>query len=214
MNTRKLLKIRIVKNDMKMIFLVDGDNNIGTGLKGIDMLSKQDTVLIFYQKGLPLTKLQKLCAGSSANIQYIESVRGGKNAVDFQIITELGVLIGRREADYAYVISQDKGYAASIQALRARYANAFQEVAQRPSIESCLPLAFILQARDRQDLCNALVKEFGSAQGCALYKHLKKLFQAPEPTVVEKALKAARPHRGGEKGQKQKGQKGQKGQKI
>ena len=182
---------------MKMIFLVDGDNNIGTGLKGVDMLSNQDTVLIFYQKGHPLSKLQKLCAGSKANIQYIESVRGGKNSIDFQIITELGVLVGKREADYAYVISQDKGYAASIQALRVRYANAFQEVALRPSIESCLHLPFILQARDRQELCNALVKEYGSAQGGTLYNHLKKIFQAPEPNVVEKALKVARPHCGG-----------------
>ncbi|WP_295750596.1 PIN domain-containing protein [uncultured Oscillibacter sp.] len=183
---------------MKMIFLVDGDNNIGTGLKGVDMLSNQDTVLIFYQKekGLPLTKLQKLCAGTAADVQYIESVRGGKNSIDFQIITELGVLVGRREADFAYVISQDKGYAASIGALRARYASAFQEVALRPSIESCLALPFVLRAADREELCNALVKEYGSAQGCALYNHLKRLFQAGEPEM-EKAVKVSRPRRGG-----------------
>lgn len=105
---------------MKMIFLVDGDNNIGTGLRGIDMLSKEDAVLVFYQKsGLALSKIQKLCAGTEADVQYVESVRGGKNSIDFQIITELGVLVGKQEADYAYVISQDKGYAASIDALRA-----------------------------------------------------------------------------------------------
>jgi len=179
-----------------MIFLVDGDNNIGTGLKGIDMLSEQDTVLIFYQKGLTLTKIQKLCAGTAADVQYIESVRGGKNSIDFQIITELGVLVGKREADYAYVISQDKGYTASIEALQARYANAFQEVALRPSIEGCLHLPFILRAADRQELCNALVKEYGSAQGCALYNHLKRLFQAPEPEP-EKVVKVSRPRRGG-----------------
>ena len=58
---------------MKMIFLVDGDNNIGTGLKGIDMLSKEDAVLVFYQKsGLALSKIQKLCAGTEADVQYIE----------------------------------------------------------------------------------------------------------------------------------------------
>ena len=166
---------------MKTIFLVDGDNNIGTGLTGVDMLSDQDTVLIFYQKekGLALSKLQKLCAGTAADVQYIESVRGGKNSIDFQIITELGVLVGKREADYAYVISQDKGYAASIDALQARYANAFQEVALRPSIESCLHLPFVLRSADRQELCNALVKEYGSAQGCALYNN-KKL---PAPPV-------------------------------
>ena len=84
---------------MKTIFLVDGDNNIGTGLTGVDMLSDQDTVLIFYQKekGLALSKLQKLCAGTAADVQYIESVRGGKNSIDFQIITELGVLVGKRK---------------------------------------------------------------------------------------------------------------------
>ena len=183
---------------MKMIFLVDGDNNIGTGLKGVNMLSEQDTVLIFYQKGLPLNKIQKLCEGSKASIQYIESVRGGKNSIDFQIITELGVLVGRREADYAYVISQDKGYAASIDALRVRYANAFQEVGLRPSIESCLHLPFILKAEDRQALCNALVKEYGSAHVCAIYNHLKHIFQTTEPAPAggEKAVKITR-RRGG-----------------
>lgn len=182
---------------MKMIFLVDGDNNIGTGLKGVDMLSEEDAVLVFYQKsGLALSKIQKLCAGTKADVQYVESVRGGKNSIDFQIITELGVLVGKREAEYAYVISQDKGYAASIDALRARYADAFQEVALRPSIEECLHLPFVLKAGSRQDLQNALVKEYGAAQGGALYNHLKAIFQGPEPAAEpEKAAKAARPRR-------------------
>ena len=191
---------------MNMIFLVDGDNNIGTGLKGIDMLSEQDTVLIFYQKGQPLGKIQKLCAATAADVQYIESVRGGKNSIDFQIITELGVLVGKREADYAYVISQDKGYAASIDALRARYANAFEEVALRPSIESCLHLPFVLRAADRQELHGALVREYGAAQGGALYSRLKQIFQTPEAgrtqknakaSKAEKTAKAVRRRRGG-----------------
>lgn len=183
---------------MKMIFLVDGDNNIGTGLKGIEMLSAQDTVLIFYQKeGLALSKIQKLCAGTGADVQYVESVRGGKNSIDFQIITELGVPVGRRAADYAYVISQDKGYAASIDALRTRYADAFQEVALRPSIEDCFHLPFILKAAGRQELSNALVKEYGTAQGGALYSHLKQIFQGPEEPAEEERPKAVRTRRGG-----------------
>ncbi|MDD3347591.1 PIN domain-containing protein [Oscillibacter sp.] len=174
---------------MKMIFLVDGDNNIGTGLKGIELLSDQDSVLVFYQKtGLALSKIQKLCAGTSADVQYVESIRGGKNSIDFQIITELGVLVGKREADYAYVISQDKGYSASIDALRARYADAFQEVALRASIEDCLHLSFVRQSANRRELCNALVKEYGAAQGEALYNHMKAIFQSPE--VVEVTVEA------------------------
>ena len=180
---------------MKMIFLVDGDNNIGTGLQGIDLLTAEDSVLIFYGRGQSTASIQKLCANTRAQVQFLESVKSGRNAIDFQIITELGVLIGRGEADFAYVISQDKGYAASIDALRARYANAFQEVALRPSIESCFHLPFILQATDRQSLCNALVKEYGSAQGCALYNRLKAIFQAPEPAAAPEEKPAPRPRR-------------------
>ena len=106
---------------MNMIFLVDGDNNIGTGLKGADQLTPDDSILVFYQKtGLALSKIKELCRGSRAKIQYLESVKGGKNSIDFQIITELGVLVGRGEADCAYVISQDKGYEAAMSALRVR----------------------------------------------------------------------------------------------
>ena len=198
---------------MKMVFLVDGDNNIGTGLRGIEMLSEQDTVLIFYQKGLALTKIEKLCGTSCANIQYIESVRGGKNSIDFQIITELGVLVGRHEADYAYVISQDKGYAASIEALRSRYADAFEEVALRPSIEECLHLSFLLKAASRQELCNALVKEYGAAQGSLLYNHLKQVFQSTEEPALQpegsQPVKTVRSRRGSRGGRKKKAAAGE-----
>lgn len=181
---------------MKMIFFVDGDNNIGTGLKGIDMLCKEDAVLVFYQKsGLALSKIQKLCEGTQADVQYVESVRGGKNSIDFQIITELGVLVGKQEADYAYVISQDKGYAASIDALRSRYADAFQEVALRPSIESCLHLAFLRRAASVQELHEGLIREYGQAQGEALFTHLQELFQ--KPAEPEKQPKPVRSRRGG-----------------
>lgn len=78
---------------------------------------------------------------------------------------------------------------------RARYADAFQEVALRPSIEECLHLPFVLRAGTRQELQNALVKEYGAAQGGAIYNHLKAVFQSPEPAEPEKVAKPARPRR-------------------
>ena len=144
---------------MKMIFLVDGDNNIGTGLQGIDLLTAEDTVLVFFGKGQTLANVKKLCAGTKAQVQYLESVKGGKNSLDFQIITELGVLVGRGEADFAYVISQDKGYEAAMSALHARYASTFREVALRPSIQDCLQAAFLLRAGTREELAAALARQ-------------------------------------------------------
>ena len=143
---------------MKMIFLVDGDNNIGTGLQGIDLLTAEDTVLVFFGKGQTLANVKKLCAGTKAQVQYLESVKGGKNSLDFQIITELGVLVGRGEADFAYVISQDKGYEAAMSALHARYASTFREGALRPSIQDCLQAAFLLRAGTREELAAALAR--------------------------------------------------------
>ena len=171
---------------MKMIFLVDGDNNIGTGLQGIELLTEEDSVLVFYGRGQSLAGIQKLCANTRAKVQYLESVKGGKNSIDFQIITELGVLVGRGEADFAYVISQDKGYEAAISALWVRYADTFREVALRPSIQSCLRASFLMRTASREELAQALRLEFGQVQGDLAYAHLEELFAPPAPAEEKK----------------------------
>lgn len=183
---------------MNMIFLVDGDNNIGTGLQGADQLTEDDSILIFYQKtGLSLSKIKELCKGSRASIQYLESVKGGKNSIDFQIITELGVLVGRGEADCAYVISQDKGYEAAMSALRIRYAGAFREVGLRPSIAACLRTSYLLRATTPEELNASLTQEFGKVQGEMAFKHLREIFlpEAPPEAVEKPAVKKSRSRR-------------------
>ena len=185
---------------MKMIFLVDGDNNIGTGLQGIEALTAEDTVLIFYGKGQSLASVKKLCGSTRAQVQYLESVKGGKNSIDFQIITELGVLVGRGEADFAYVISQDKGYGAAMSALRARYADTFQEVALRPSIQSCLQAAFLLRSATLEELSASLTREYGPVQGALAYAHLQTLF-APPPAEEKPAAPRRRKRSSGKGGQ-------------
>ncbi len=185
---------------MKMIFLVDGDNNIGTGLQGIEALTAEDTVLIFYGKGQSLASVKKLCGNTRAQVQYLESVKGGKNSIDFQIITELGVLVGRGEADFAYVISQDKGYEAAMSALRARYADTFQEVALRPSIQSCLQAAFLLRSATLEELSASLTREYGPVQGALAYAHLQTLF-APPPAEEKPAAPRRRKRSSGKGGQ-------------
>ena len=186
---------------MKMIFLVDGDNNIGTGLQGIDLLTSEDTVLVFFGKGQTLANVKKLCAGTEAQVQYLESVKGGKNSLDFQIITELGVLVGRGEADFAYVISQDKGYEAAMSALHARYASTFREVALRPSIQDCLQAAFLLRANTKEELAAALTRQYGEVQGELAYQHLEALF-APLVQPAEPPADGEKPGKAKKQGRK------------
>lgn len=168
---------------MKMIFLVDGDNNVNEGLTGIDMLSEEDSVLIFHQKGNAPTKNKKEIERSKANIQLIESAKAGKNSIDFQIIAELGVLIGKNEVEFAYIISHDKGYAAPIAAMKKRYAKEFKEVDVKESIEECLKLPFVLKATTKNELSTALVKEYGNAHGSMIYNHLKSIFTKPNDSL-------------------------------
>ncbi len=178
---------------MELLFLVDGDNNLPNALNGIEMLTEEDKILIFHGKGMNLTKAKSKTDIAKATVQYIESVKDGKNSIDFQIITELGVLVGKGEVDFAYIISSDKGYAASTQLLKKRYAALFNEVDVCASIEACFKLPFILKAQTEQSLYAALEKEFGNAHGTLVFEHLKQLFSKRTEPIYIKEEKLTKP---------------------
>ena len=170
---------------LKRIFLIDGDNNPYTALNGADLLTAEDTVLFYYSPGCNLSRIRQRLRNSPADIQFLESVRTGKNSLDFQIIMELGVLAGQRKIDCAYIISQDKGYEAAIHVLKIRYASIFQEVELKDSIEDCFPLSFLFKAADKQELYVTLVREYGNAHGSFLYHHLNKIFRSAPVSVPD-----------------------------
>lgn len=159
-----------------MLFLIDGDNNLHNGLHGVDFLSEDDTVLIFYNSAVNITKAKALTQNSKATVQYIPSVRNGKNSIDFQIITELGVLIGKNEVEYAYIISKDNGYLSSISSLKKRYNSSFTDVVLEESIEKCLKFSFIIKSTTKEELCDNFVAEYGEGMGSLMYNHISKLF--------------------------------------
>lgn len=161
---------------MKRTFFIDGDNNVTKGLTGIDLLTKDDTVMIFHKKKAALTRIKKNTQDVQADVQFIESVQDGKNSIDFQIVAELGVMIGKNLIEYAYIISHDQGYVSSIAALLKRYPKACKEIALKESIEQCLQLPFVIRATTKKELNNSLVKEYGMVHGSLLYNHLKTLF--------------------------------------
>ena len=49
---------------MKTVFLIDGDNNINYGLKGIEMLGEENQVMIFHSKAMEITKFKKNYPGA------------------------------------------------------------------------------------------------------------------------------------------------------
>lgn len=96
---------------MNLIF-VDFENVHNTGLNGLENLTENEIVYLFYSKNtphLPMDVVAKI-SKSPADIELIES-GVGKNAMDFVIASYLGYMINEHDdnVDY-YILSKDKGY--------------------------------------------------------------------------------------------------------
>jgi hypothetical protein len=93
-------------------FLVDYENVNESGFKGILNCSKDDMISIFYTKnGSTLSfETHRLLEESKPKITYFNVGNGSKNALDFQLASYLGSLIGKKSDTQYYIISKDKGY--------------------------------------------------------------------------------------------------------
>ena len=94
------------------VYLVDFENVTSAGISGVQKLTKEDKVYIFYTANAAnmsfAAHLNLL--SSPAEIIYYNVSSGGKNALDFQLSSFLGYLISQGQDKQFYIISNDKGY--------------------------------------------------------------------------------------------------------
>ncbi len=93
-------------------FLIDFENVKSKGLQGIDMLDKNDKVIIFYSENSDTIsfEMHQNVINSPANVEYLKVRVGGKNALDFQLATLLGYIVAKDEYSHIFIISNDKGF--------------------------------------------------------------------------------------------------------
>lgn len=94
------------------VYLVDFENVTSAGISGIQRLTKEDKVYIFYTvnaSNMSFAAHMNLLS-SPAEVIYYNVASGGKNALDFQLASFLGYLVSRGEDKDFYIISNDKGY--------------------------------------------------------------------------------------------------------
>lgn len=95
-------------------YLVDYENVKKDGLKGLEELTEQDTVYIFYsEKADTITfELHWKLNEARAHIEYQRVEVGTPNALDFQLATWLGNLIGGsgKQGDEYFLVTRDSGY--------------------------------------------------------------------------------------------------------
>ncbi|NLF80858.1 MAG: hypothetical protein GX572_06670 [Clostridia bacterium] len=94
------------------IYLIDFENVHYDGLSGILNLHEGDEVYVFYSdNGKRLTfELHEQIIQSEAKFYYYKAAVGGKNALDHQLSTYLGFLVGKKEEKKYYIVSKDQGF--------------------------------------------------------------------------------------------------------
>lgn len=94
-------------------FLVDFENVKTDGIKDLTGVNAGDAIIIFYSEQCKNITLDVIESISKLNLHLncYKIKTGTKNALDFQLSSYLGYLIGQGEEDEKYhIVSNDKGF--------------------------------------------------------------------------------------------------------
>lgn len=120
--------------------LVDYENvNGSNGLKGVDVLNNGDTLIIFYSGccGKIRYDYMQEIKESGCEFRIIKLKGKGKNALDFYIAAECGIISERGEKQIA-IISNDKGFQAVIDFFSADQNAKTPQIVKAGNIEKAL----------------------------------------------------------------------------
>ena len=100
------------------VYLIDYENVYIDGLQGVEKLTEQDAVHIFYTQnrcGLTFGLYQQLIsckAGIHLNevAMSLKNNEPVKNALDIQLMMYVGYVIGTKQSEQIYIISKDKDF--------------------------------------------------------------------------------------------------------
>ena len=94
-------------------YLIDYENIRKDGVRFLEGVRERDAVVMFYSEQCKNISLDVIDEIVRMKLQYtsVKAKVGTKNALDFQLASHLGYLIGRGDrASVYYIISNDKGY--------------------------------------------------------------------------------------------------------
>lgn len=99
-----------------MYFLVDLENVSNRGFDGAELLTAEDTVVVFCSKASHFLfgSTWSSLVESGCVMELYELEEKGPNALDFSIVSYVGELYGKDPTAVAAIISKDKGYKACI----------------------------------------------------------------------------------------------------
>lgn len=105
-------KMKQIGDDMNY-YLVDYENIRADSLKELTGVQEGDEMILFYSEQCKNISLEVIENIVRLNVQFscFKVITGTKNALDFQLSSYLGYLIGKFEENAAYyIVSNDKGF--------------------------------------------------------------------------------------------------------
>ena len=97
-------------------YLIDFENVKSRGMEGVELLTEEDTVCIFYSDNADSMTfdLHRKLNETKAHIIYHKVAVGTKNALDFQLATYLGYLICEQQKEDIhpnyFIVTKDNGF--------------------------------------------------------------------------------------------------------
>lgn len=139
------------------LFLIDYENVNSAGLHGIGQASPEDRIILFYSHAANTLSFEIMDEMMDAHIlpERVCLEKTGKNALDFQLVTFLGYLIAKENAEAYYIISRDSGFQSAISFCQAYFG---VKVHLKPSMKAAIgankqPIS--AQERGKQDVRNS-----------------------------------------------------------
>ena len=149
--------------------LVDYENVNGTnGLKGADALCSEDTLMIFYSNCCGKIRYDYMQDIKESGCEFhIVKLKGtGKNALDFYIAAECGVISERGERRIA-IISNDKGFQAVIDFFCVNRDTARVQIVKAGNIETAITLFSSPEEAERKAFLQRRMSTLDLAAECA-----------------------------------------------
>lgn len=100
----------------KKIYLVDTENVNDIWVNLLDRLEAEDRIVVFYTNNSPhmcVDKVVKLMNWKRKCITWIKCFEGN-NALDFQLVTQLGAMIAKNPQNEYWIVSSDNGFEAVV----------------------------------------------------------------------------------------------------
>ncbi len=96
----------------KRYFLVDYENVKTAGLQGIEDLEKNDSIIIFYSANADRItfQLHDQINRTKAKVSTIGVDTVGQNALDFQLSSYIGYILGKKSGCECFIVSKDRGF--------------------------------------------------------------------------------------------------------